>query len=158
MTRTRRALTITFAAALLAVTGCAASTDTSGAAGLDFVPADVLEGTWEGQLSVIRSNGPDVITHPVLQLEFTTVDEGLFQYDRLVEIADGTTYTWTDGLGSISPEGRIQTTEPGEAWLMTGYLADDNTLIVQMSEFGETGQEVTVDSSTFAGIATLTKQ
>jgi hypothetical protein len=41
---------------------------------------------------------------------------------------------------------------------MTGYLQDENTLIVQMSEFAETGQEVSSESTTFAGLATLTKQ
>jgi hypothetical protein len=142
----------------LVLSGCSSSVDGSGGTSLDFVPADVIEGVWAGQLSLVRSNGPEVITHPVLEIEIESAGDGLFKYDRRVETTEGTRLMWKDGLGSISPSGQLQTTEPGEVWLMAGYLQDENTLIVQMSEFAETGQEVSSESTTFAGLATLTKQ
>ena len=142
----------------LVLSGCSSSVDGSGGTSLDFVPADVIEGVWAGQLFLVRSNGPEVITHPVLEIEIESAGDGLFKYDRRVETTEGTRLMWKDGLGSISPSGQLQTTEPGEVWLMTGYLQDENTLIVQMSEFAETGQEVSSESTTFAGLATLTKQ
>jgi len=142
----------------LALSGCSPSVDDSLGSSPDFVPAEALEGVWVGELSLVRSDGPEIITRPVLELEFGPVNEGLFKFDRRLQTASGDNMLWEDGLGSVGPHGETLMTEINENQVMRGYFLDENTMVLQIIELSETGLDREGYPNTFAGLATLTKQ
>lgn len=136
--------------------GSAPSASTSSAPA--NITASALEGEWTFTSSFIRSDGDD--TPKKGTYTFKAVGENVFQYTMEITFDQGKSLTW-EGLGSVAPNGDLLMSQEGEMVVASGYLADENSIVLQVVELQEVGQDVLPKAeppTTFAAMETLTRK
>lgn len=157
--RPRASILVLIIAAVLSTGACSSSNSsptspsTSGTSTAAVGAVDI-SGTWDGTLERINSGGDRT---PVKQtFTFSDVQNGVFKFSKQFTL--GGKEISLQGLGSVAPNGSILASDTGESDVFTGYVVDENTIVLQAVEFQEIGQEITNTASVYAGVIVLTRR
>ncbi|NQU37840.1 MAG: hypothetical protein HQ526_09645 [Actinobacteria bacterium] len=126
------------------------SADSASVGGID------ITGTWTARNETLRSDG-DRSSSDTATYTFSDVSGGVFKYNMVLTVAGGKQISG-EGLGSVAPNGSILASQFGEDVIVTGYVAGQDTIVLQKAEISEIGAEVTPTTTTYASIQTLTRQ
>ncbi len=144
----------------LAILGACSSSESSPAPSatpeVQNITPESIEGDWNETSSRVTSDGG---TDPATgTYSFRKAGESVVEYTMTTTFSNGNTLTW-EGLGSVAPNGNLLFTHFGESVVETGYVVDDDTIIIQSVELQETGQDGGQPPvTTFAKTKTLTRQ
>ena len=110
-----------------------------------------ISGTWDSATTQITATG--VRSAEKSSYTFTNVKDGVFQWSLQGTGSDGKPFK-VDGLGSIAPDGRMLTSADGDSTVGTGYVQDQDTIIIQVIALpsGASGS-----ASQYATMQTLTR-
>lgn len=155
----RASILVVIIAAVLSTGACSSSNSsptsspTSGTSTAAVGAVDI-SGTWDGTLERINSGGDRT---PIKQtFTFSDVQNGVFKFTKQFTL--GGKELSLQGLGSVAPNGSILASDSGESDVFTGYLVDQNTIVLQVVELQEIGQEITDTPTVYAGVIMLTRR